>query len=55
MDLAREQQECIKSCANLGKSATDTLAMIRQAIGEEGMSRMQASERHAQFRVDQKR
>jgi hypothetical protein len=32
------QRMCIKVCANLGRSATETPAMIRQAFGEESMS-----------------
>jgi hypothetical protein len=37
---ARRQgwQVCIKCCANLGKSAKETLAMIRQVLMEESMS-----------------
>jgi hypothetical protein len=35
------QANCIKFFGNLGKIATKTLAVIRQAIGEESMSRTQ--------------
>jgi hypothetical protein len=28
---------CIKSCSNLGKGATEILAIIRQVLGEESM------------------
>jgi hypothetical protein len=38
MDPTKEQQVCIKCSANLGKSATESLEMIRQAFGEENMS-----------------
>jgi hypothetical protein len=41
-------------CANLGKSAMETLAMIRKVFGEESMSRTWAFEWHAQFRADRK-
>jgi hypothetical protein len=47
MDPARAW---IRFCANLGKSATETLATIRQAFGEEGMGRTWVFEWHARFR-----
>jgi hypothetical protein len=44
-----------KCCADLGKSATETLAMIRQAFGEESMSHTWLFEWHARFVEDRKR
>jgi hypothetical protein len=46
------QGTCFKFCANLGKSAMETLAMIRQAFGEESMSRIRVFEWHVRFRAD---
>jgi hypothetical protein len=42
MDMAKEQHQI---CVNLGKSAMETLAMIRQAFREESMNCMLCSER----------
>jgi hypothetical protein len=49
------QRNGIKICADLGKSATEIVAMIRQMLGEENMSRTGVFEWHAQFRADRKR
>jgi hypothetical protein len=51
MDLTKEQQVCINVCANLGKSATETVAMIRLVFGEESMSHTWVFEWHARFRA----
>jgi hypothetical protein len=51
MDQKKEQRVCIRFCANLRKSATETMAMIRQAFGEESMSHTLVFEWHAQFRA----
>jgi hypothetical protein len=49
------QRECVKSCTSLGKCETETLTMIREAFGEESMSRTRMFERHVRFRADWKR
>jgi hypothetical protein len=54
MNPTKERRMCIKFCANLGKSATETLAMIRQAFGEESKSRTRVFEWYARFKADRK-
>jgi hypothetical protein len=39
----KEWRVCIRFCANLGKSATETLEMIQQGFGEQNLSRAQVS------------
>jgi len=51
MDQRKEQQVCIKFCANLGKSATETLIMIQQAFWEQSLSRAQVFKWHAPFKT----
>jgi hypothetical protein len=46
------QRSSGKFCANLGRSATGTVAMIRQAFGQESVSRTRVFERHVRFRAD---
>jgi hypothetical protein len=38
MDSKIEQRVCIKFCVKLGKSATETLEMLRDAFGEHSLS-----------------
>jgi hypothetical protein len=49
------QGNSIKCCARLGESATESLAVIRQAFGEESMSRTRVFEWHALFKSDRKK
>jgi hypothetical protein len=55
MDPTKEQSVCIEDCASLGKSATKTLAMIRQAFGDESISLTRLFELHARFKADRKK
>jgi hypothetical protein len=45
---------CKKLHANLGKSVTENLAVIRKAFGEESMSSTRALDWHARFRAHRK-
>jgi len=51
MDQRKKQRVCIKFCANLGKSATETLTMIQQAFGDQSLSCAQVLQWHAQFKT----
>ena len=48
-DLKIEQRANIKFCVKLGKSATETLEMLRQAYDKEVMSRTRCFEWHSRF------
>jgi len=47
----KEQRVCIKFCASLGKSATETLTMIQQAFEDQSLSRAQVFQWHARFNI----
>ena len=51
MDQRKEQRVCIKFCANLGKSATETLEMVQQGFGNQSLSRSQVFQWHARFKT----
>jgi len=51
MDQRKEQRVCIRFCANLGESATETLEMIQQGFGDQSLSRTQVLQWHARFRT----
>jgi hypothetical protein len=47
---ARMEQMCFKFCANLGKSATEILAMIKQMFrGKKSMNHMRLFEWHTRY------
>ena len=54
IDQRKEQRVCIKFCANLGKSATETLTMIQQAFGDQILSRTQVFQWHARIKTGRK-
>ena len=47
----KEQQMCIRFCANLGKSAAKTLTMIQQAFGDQSLSCARVFQWHAHFKT----
>jgi hypothetical protein len=51
MDQRKEQRVCIEFCATLGKSAMETLAMIRQGYRDQSLSRAQVFQWHARFKT----
>jgi hypothetical protein len=42
---------CITFCANLGKSATETLTMIQQSFGDQSLRRARVFQWHARFKT----
>jgi hypothetical protein len=51
MDGKIEQLDYIKLCVNLGKSAIETLQILRDAFGEHSLSRTAVFELHSRFKV----
>jgi hypothetical protein len=47
----KEQRVCIKFCANLGKSATETLTMNQQAFRDQIVSCAQVFQWHVRFKT----
>ena len=50
MNEKNEQRVCIKFCVKLGKSATETFEMLRQAFHDHALGRTQVFEWHARFK-----
>ena len=51
MDQRKEQQVCIKFCANLEKSATETLTMIQHGFRDQSLSHAQVFQWHARLKT----
>jgi hypothetical protein len=51
MDGKIEQRVCIKFCLKLGKSATETIEMLREAFGEDALSKTAVSDWHSRFKA----
>ena len=51
MDQRKGRWVCIKFCANLGKSATETLTIIQPAFGDQSLSHAQVFQLHARFKT----
>jgi hypothetical protein len=51
MDDKIDQRVCIKFCMMLGKSATETLQMVREAFGEHSLSGTAVFEWHSRFKA----
>jgi hypothetical protein len=48
-----EQRVCVKCCVKPGKSATETLEMLREAFGEHSLCWTAVFEWHSRFKADQ--
>jgi hypothetical protein len=51
MDGKIEQRICIKLFVKLGKSATETLEMIRETSGEHSLERTAVFQWHSRFKA----
>jgi hypothetical protein len=51
MDQRKDRRVCIKFCANLGKSATETNTMIQQAFRDQILSHTEVFQWHALFKT----
>jgi hypothetical protein len=52
IDSKTEQHVCSKFCVKLGKSATETLEMLREDFGEHSLSWTAVFEWHSRFKAD---